>query len=94
MRYLYLRLIKILFTKSLKNSPVHTRNTNKMLFLKNNHIFVVYQVSQEFSRSDVPELDGAVVRRGDDELRVELKASHGRLVLVRTCKKEKKLKKL
>ena len=33
---------------------------------------------------DVPELDGAVVGRGDHELGVELEAGHRRLVLVRT----------
>ena len=33
---------------------------------------------------DVPELDGAVVGGGDDELGVELKAGHGRLMLIHT----------
>jgi hypothetical protein len=57
--------------------------------LENRKGRVWYQVSKEFSRLDVPELDRAVVRGRDHELGVELQAGDGRLVLVQSCKQEK-----
>ncbi len=42
------------------------------------------QVAHKLAGANVPQLDGAVVGRGDDEVAVELEARHGRLVLVWT----------
>lgn len=44
-----------------------------------------HQVPDEFARLQVPQLYGAVVRTGDDEVFVELEACHGALVLVGPC---------
>lgn len=44
-----------------------------------------HQVPDELARLQVPQLYGAVVRTGDDEVFVELEASHGALVLVGPC---------
>lgn len=45
------------------------------------------QVTDELARLQVPQLNGAVIRAGDDKVLVELEARHGALVLVRTWRK-------
>lgn len=44
-----------------------------------------HQVADELARLQVPQLDRAVVRAGDDKVLVELEACHSALVLVGTC---------
>jgi len=44
-----------------------------------------YEVPQEFTGSQVPYLDGAVVRRRDNKAPIELEASDSTLMFVGTC---------
>ena len=68
-------------TTDLANLPSSvTTSMNKF----ENKKFNDYQVSQKFSGPDIPELNRSVVRWGNHELGVELEASDGRLVLIRT----------
>lgn len=49
-----------------------------------------HQVPDELARLQVPQLDGAVVRTGDDEVLVELEAGDGALVLVGAWKQKER----